>query len=132
MLPHHRAIIHEFQPYKRRHPEQDELAILRSFSDTDKHRVVNPVLISTRHFHLPGGVLDNVGVENFIVPTDKRLELGAEVFRVPLTSLRDPHMDVQGHSTPDIVLPQGDPIIKRLDDIAICVTGILTRIEPLF
>ena len=121
-----------FQPYKRCHPAEDALAILHCLSNRDKHRVINPVLISTTDFHLPGGALDNVGVENFIFPSDKRLEIGAEVFRVPLTSLREPDMEMQGHSTPDIVLLQGDPIIKRLDDVASRVTQILSRIEPLF
>jgi hypothetical protein len=91
VLPRHRAIIHEFQPYKGRYPANDELAILRSLSDTDKHRVINPVLISTDRFHLPGGIVEAVGVENFIVPTDMRLKLGAEVFRAPLSeSLPEP------------------------------------------
>jgi hypothetical protein len=133
VLPDHRAIIHEFQPYKRTYPKSDELAILQSLSNTDKHRVINPVLISTDKFLLPYGILDAVGVENFVVSTDKRLELGAEVFRAPLSPvLPEPHMDVEGHSTPDIVLPQGSSVIEGLDDIGRRVTEILRRFEPLF
>jgi len=102
-------------------------------SNTDKHRVINPVLISTERFHLPGGIVGAVGVENFVVPTDKRLELGTEVFRAPLAEfLSEPHMDVECHSTPDVVLPQGSPVIEGLNDIGRRVTEILTRFEPLF
>src|SRR5215212_10313315 len=123
--PCHRAIIHEFQPYKRTYPENDGLAILHSLSNKDKHRVINPVLISTDRFNLPAGIVDAVGIENFVIPTDKRLELDAEVFRAPLsTFLAEPYMDVEGHSTPDIVLLDGTPIIKGLDDIGRRVTSI--------
>jgi hypothetical protein len=133
VLPRHRAIIHEYQPYKRTYPENDELAILQLLSNTDKHRVINPVLISTDRFHLPQGIVDAVGIENFVGPTDKRLKFGAEVFRAPLSAyLAEPHVDVEGHSTPDIVLPQCTPIVKGLDNIGRRVTHILGRFEPLF
>lgn len=140
VLPRHRAIIEDSQPYKRWHGlTVHPLVRLNAFSNTDKHQVVNPVLGLTETFVVYDAVFNEVGGE--IVVTTFQTESGpierdAEVTRV---LVRPPSLQrnvkVAGDLTPLVCFPdlpgQAIDLTDALDQIAVSVTNIVRKFEPL-
>ena len=91
VLPRHRAIIEDRQPYKGWH----ELLIhpllrLSELSRTDKHRIINPVLALTDTFEIYNSTFEDVGGEILVASfrtNSGPMELGAEVTRVLVAPL---------------------------------------------
>jgi len=115
VLPPHRAIIEGLQPYRRRDPERDALAVLRTLSDRDKHRVITPVLVASRGPQFEKGVAEDFEFD--FRHASEHLEVGAEIVRAPLPPLADPHVEVTGNATPEVRFPKGKGVVSQLDDI---------------
>jgi len=134
VLPSHRAKIEGLQPYHAPDPAEDFLAILRDLSDTDKHRVVNEVLVFTRNFTLTGGAFDSIpatGVKAF--GKQHYLKVGTEVAHAAFPRDPDNEVEVAGYAALEIALPQNDEsVVRGLDFISAHVTNIVREFEQLF
>jgi hypothetical protein len=118
VLALHRAIIESLQPYRRREPKRDGLAILRVLSDRDKHRVITPVLVSTPGLHFEEGAAESVEIDAFdFTHATEHLEVGAEIGRAPPSPLADPHVEMTGSATPKVCFPKGEGVITQLNKI---------------
>ena len=117
--PADRADIEWAQPYYapnfptrfRRVPKLHTLATLHRFSNRDKHRMLNPLLVTTPFVTLKGGELDGVPYSavdfQYTRLRTKQLKVGTEVMRCRLPSYVDDEVEVAGYAAPDIRLPQG-------------------------
>jgi hypothetical protein len=114
IAPSDRTILDNAQPYKGTgNPKLHGLAIIQQLSNRDKHRVLNPILVSTRNFTLRGTELEGSGFNVFSVEftgVGKNLKIGAEVCRLVLPQPAKDEVDVAGYSTPDVRLPQRSDI----------------------
>jgi hypothetical protein len=89
VLPEHRAIIYEHQPFGSRHNfglhrEVHPFLQLRKLSNTDKHRTITPIAMLTDRFYLPDPFKDVRGkeIERQYLWDEQPAEPGAEVLRV--------------------------------------------------
>ena len=143
VVPRHRAIIEGHQPYKGWHGLMvHPLARLRELSNTDKHRIINPVLALTDTFVIYNSTFEDTGGEIVVASfrtNSGPLELGAEVTRV-LVAPPDLQRDVKvaGNLTPLVCFPDVKddrqytvPVSYALDRIAGSVAHIVRKFEPL-
>ena len=114
--PADRADIEWAQPYYapnfptrfRRVPKLHTLATLHRFSNRDKHRVLNPILIRTGNILFHGTPFEGVAPADIkATRLDKSLKVGTEVAQGLYPSHVDDEVEVAGYVTPDIRLPQG-------------------------
>jgi hypothetical protein len=126
----HWAIIDGAQPYQRTDlPKGRALRALRNLSNRDKHRVLNPLLLSTQVLRFTDA-LTVVPVGDALLA--KHLKVGAEVLREPLGPDVDAEVEVAGYITPDIRLPEGDfRIVYGVSLMMSTVEGIVNDIEAL-
>lgn len=126
----HWAVIENAQPYQRMDlPKGRALRALRELSNRDKHRVLNPLLLSTQllRFTDPATVVPVGDVQ-----LAKRLEVGTEIVRMPLSADADAEVEVAGYVTPDIRLPEGDfRIMYGVNLMIATVEGVVNDIEAL-
>jgi hypothetical protein len=111
----HWAIIDSAQPYNGADPPRAALRTLRNLSNRDKHRALNPLLLRTTMIQLYDHTLAAQATTDFHFPDstqralgDRYLEVGTEVMRVGLPRDVDAEMEVAGHITPAIQLPEMD------------------------
>jgi len=110
VAPSDRTILGSAQPYNGAgNPKLHGLAIIHQLSNRDKHRVLSPILVSTRTFTLRDTELEGSGFSIFSVDftgVGKNLKIGTEVCRMVLPPPAKDEVDVAGYSTPDVRLPQ--------------------------
>ncbi len=134
VLPHHRAIIDNSQPYKGWHGLSiHPLLRLNKLSNTDKHRVINPVLALTDTFVIYDSTFSDVGGE-IVIPSFKTeaglVEHGTEVTRVLVRpSNIQRNVKVAGDLSPLVCLPdltgQAINLTDALDEITASVRHIV-------
>jgi hypothetical protein len=94
------ALIEGVQPHKRPDPSTRPLAVLADLSNTDKHRLILAIVLTVvlAPEQMPRFVPHSLKVLGQMrVTYDRRLEPGAEIFRVPVrVTGSDPHMEVHG------------------------------------
>ena len=96
-------------------PPRAALRTLRELSNQDKHRALNPLLLRTTLVHLYDETLAAQATTDFEFPDsrkralgDRYLKVGTEVMRVGLPSEVDAEMEMAGHITPQVQLPEMD------------------------
>jgi hypothetical protein len=77
LLPDHRAIIENVQPYHAPHPDSDLLAILKRLSNQDKHRLLVTLVSSSEVTY----VAENNAVVSFTYSNEGPLEDGTPIAR---------------------------------------------------
>lgn len=142
MIPRHRAIIEGHQPYKGWHGlTVHPFARLCELSNTDKHRIINPVLALTDTFVIYDSTFEHEGGEIVLASfrTDGGpIELGAEVTRVlvgPPSLQRN--VKVAGDLTPLVCFPDVEDdgqyavaVTDTLDRIAGSAANVIRKFEP--
>ena len=106
---------------------------MRGLSNRDKHRVLNPPLLTTHliEFHDPA-LMRRATAEMWYPPPLHRLEVGTEIARAPFPPDVDAEMEVAGYVAPDIRFPEGDfRIMYGVDLMTATVEGIVNDIEAL-
>ena len=149
VLPEHRAIIYEHQPFGSRynfgHAEVHPFTRLQILSNIDKHRTITPIAMLTTRFHLPDPFKD-VGGEvikrQYTAFDCEPAEPGVEVMRVKvwLPSIRRNLSDAGWVSpTPSFqdVLSNGMTYIRSVDielmmQIGFQVGAVIDEFERLF
>jgi hypothetical protein len=133
------AELRDLQPYKRKDPQRDPLAILNRLSNEDKHRLLVPTFAAT----VPGSTgmignrelrdVDPVPSGNFDLPAGPLLEDAplAEVdFRI---TGPDPHVEVEPHFPIDIAFRDGGPVVTILRAIGGYVSSeVFNRFQRFF
>jgi hypothetical protein len=124
IAPSDRTMLNNAQPYKGPgNPKLHGLAIIQQLSNRDKHRVLNPILVSTTNFTVRGTELEGSGFNIFSVEftgVGKNLKIGAEVCRLVLPQPAKDKVDVAGYSTPDVRLPQRSDI-SLMDGVGVMI-----------
>lgn len=126
VLPEHRAIIYEHQPFGSRfdfsHGTVHPFIKLRELSNTDKHRTITPIAMLTNRFYLPDPFKDaRIKEMDRQYPwDDQSAEPGAEVMRVkvwPPTIRRNLANAGYVSPTPSFqdVLPDGITYTRSVD-----------------
>lgn len=160
VTPAHRTILERYQPYNRinshnfwlsdrvfsdryGHPFFD----LQTFDDLDKHQLLNTTLIPTRamifdqqpymDMPIPGPLGGwTIGLEisqrmNALHHAPKPLELGAELFRVPLPrGMVQPDLDVAGDFNQEVVVEDGRLVQVVLNRAAALVVELVREFDP--
>ncbi len=109
--PADQTIIERVQSYNGSgNPKLVGLMVLERLSNQDKHRVLNPILLSTRNVTFKDSALENsrvTGIDAMSIRL-RGLKVGAEFMRgiVPM-EFRD-KIEVAGYVIPNAKLPQGD------------------------
>lgn len=139
--PADRADIEWAQPYYapnfpttfRHIPALHALAVLQRLSNRDKHRMLNPTLVSTEFITFKGGDLDGIPWSEVAFEYSPRLgkqnlKVGAEVMRLDLPSYVDDEVEVAAYAAPGIRLPQGRySLIHGIDLMTNTVEGVVER-----
>jgi len=145
VAPNHRAIIEGFQPY---HPTEENtavgvyfhpLAMLRGLSNTDKHRILTPVLIPSTRFSIDGPVawLENLVIDYVARHTQGELKVEAMVPGLVLARFHPPAGTVPaapqpvGHASPTLAFEDGRPVVDVLDKIGGAVERVISTFEAL-
>jgi hypothetical protein len=139
----HRAIIERFQPYRRLHGggfrtiRDHPLTMLKQFSDTDKHRIFNTVVMPTKDIRSASRfsiMMYLAGVFGRTTVSVGFIELGTELVRTKVPNrIFHADMKVAGHIVPEIAFPQKGaviPVVEALDQIGAMVTGIVRAFKP--
>ncbi|MBV9453624.1 MAG: hypothetical protein JOZ19_05820 [Rubrobacter sp.] len=105
------------QPYSGMgNPKLHGLAVLHQLSNRDKHRALNPMLVSTSYITWHGTVLEAPGARELdweFMASGKNLKVGTELMKARLPSDVDDEVEVAGYAFPNIKLPQGNADILR-------------------
>jgi len=128
------AVIESAQPYQGPHSAGRTFGVLRDLSNRDKHQVLNPPLLTTTAFSLYGNRIPfNRVTRGMRTPKpSERLEVGAEIVRMPFPPDVDAEVEMAGHGSPDVRLPELDIAIMRGVDKMIYVVKLIvgdTRAE---
>lgn len=142
--PVHRKVIERFQPYNRIAegisigPYFHSFAVLRDLSNTDKHRLLNPIMIP------PTSLGPSVSGESFLLfivaametsGTPMKfapIELGTEVARAELLDgISVPEKETVGYIQPVISFLEGWPVNHVINRIAALTDSILNELKPL-
>ena len=109
------AVIDDAQLYGGSDPPHLALKALRELSNRDKHRTLNPLLLRTTFVEFDDRVVATRATTDFDFPNstqralgDRYLKIGAEIVRVGLPEEVDPQVEVAGHITPGVQLPEWD------------------------
>jgi hypothetical protein len=115
------AVIDRAQPYHGAHHPCRAIKALRDLSNRDKHRVLNPPLLTTTAITFDTDKIPmSRATGGLRVPRPpKRLEIGTEVVRVPFSPDVDAEVEMAGHVSPDVRLPELDTGIIRGVDMMI-------------
>jgi len=157
IAPEHRTIIEGLQPYHGLAGRPDswsgpyihQLALLRNLSDTDKHRMLTPILAVpwSSEFFSPAGddnlsMIINQGLNQHVksLMSGQPLHLGGDHLKVGTIILRatiperilEHEVDMAGYVTSMIHLADGRPLVPTLDRLADFVVYVLRQFEPLF
>ncbi len=145
VAPNHRDVIEGFQPY---HPMEENIAVgpyfhplamLRDLSNTDKHRILTPVLIASTHFGMDRPVEWIVNLVMDYVARYIRGELKAEAMVPELVLARFPPPagtapaapQRVGHALPMVAFEDGRTVVDVLDKIARAVEHVISTFGSL-
>jgi hypothetical protein len=127
--PGDQAIIDEAQPYKSwRGCKVATLSVLEQRSNRDKHKVFNPLYVSTTFITVEGSELEGRGVFDIayeVFREGESLKVGTEIVRCKLAPDIDAKVEVADYAAPDIKLPQWNSrltagtveIIRTVEDL---------------
>jgi hypothetical protein len=127
--PGDQAMIDEAQPYKSwRGCKLATLSVLEQLSNRDKHRVFNPLYVSTAFITVEGSELEGRGVFDIdyeVFREAESLKVGIEIVRCKVAPDIDAKVEVAGYAAPDIKLPQWNSrltagtteIIRTVEDL---------------
>jgi len=119
--PSDQTLLDRAQPYNGLDdPKLHGLTILEELSNRDKHQTLNPSLVVTNRGGVPDTQTNVAGFDIFrfwFTGAGESLEIGTEVFQTRIVGTVDAEVEVAGHATPDIRLPQRPdfPLINGLD-----------------
>jgi hypothetical protein len=114
------ALIDSAQPYNGSHHPSRAIKALRDLSNRDKHQVLNPPLLTSMVVSFADTVPTHRATAPLRVPDPpKRLEVGAEVVRMPFPPDVDAEVEMAGYVFPTVRLPEMDTTLIRGVDIMI-------------
>lgn len=106
------TILDRTQPYSSRgNPKLYGLAVIQQLSNRDKHRAINPMLVSTDYFTVKGTPLEGKGIFDIDwieTRPGQRLKVGTDFMRFKAPPDVDDEVEVAGYAAPDVRLPQGN------------------------
>lgn len=114
-------------------PALHALAVLQRLSNRDKHRMLNPILVSTSFITFKGGELDGVPWSEVAFDYSPRLgrqnlKIGTELMRCDLPSYVNNEVEVAAYAAPDVRLPQGRySLIHGIDLMTNAVERVIDR-----
>lgn len=114
-------------------PALHALAVLKRLSNRDKHRMLNPILVSTGFVTFKGGDLDgmrwSVVSFRYSPPLGKKsLKVGTELMKCDLPSNVDDEVEVAAYAAPDVRLPQGRySLVHGIDLMTTSVQRVVER-----
>ncbi|MDP8971875.1 MAG: hypothetical protein M3N45_01575 [Actinomycetota bacterium] len=124
------AVIDSAQPYHGAHFPSRAIKALRDLSNRDKHRVLNPPLLTTMGINFSDAVPAHRGGELVIPDPPERLKADTEIVRVPFPPDVDAEMEMAGYVFPGIRLPEWDEsIMFGVDSMKGAVKLIVFNIE---
>jgi hypothetical protein len=142
--PSYHAIIERFQPYNRIAEGLSigggyfhSFRLLRDLNDTDKHRLLTPVLFpirgvgGTEECHL----IFNLGIQQDpqLMFKSRPIKLGAEVIGAILPrGVTIPDMEMAGYVAITIALPEGWAVQHVVERIAALTIKVIREFEPIF
>lgn len=134
ILPKHRALVEECQPYKR--SGLNPLSVLNELSRYDKHRRISVLSAANKDFKIVGRVRHFV-VERTETPRPQRafaLKPGTELTRIfgRRTNKREPEMDMRFEGTMSIVFENNLWVLEVLKRVENRIGDILANFELLF
>jgi len=99
----HRNLVEHFQPYNRG-GDASPLEQLRDLSNTDKHRVINPMLVTPTLVGIDF-TASNCTVEEVTPLSGYALQVGTAFARIRVPpECTDPRVQMSGHLIPDVML----------------------------
>lgn len=108
------------QPYRRSNPSAHPLAMLKWLSNTDKHQVINPVLLLPHEMQFwpisvtGGGILTRWEV----LPQQGALKVGTKVVEMRIEPPgAKAHVKMGGYVVPKVAFTNGYDVIRVLDGI---------------
>lgn len=128
------GVIRENQPYHRGdYAHQDPLAILADLSNTDKHRIINPVQVAVE---INTEAIERVLAENvtllpshpFVTPTGSLLKPRQTVVRLQLGDVPPPQMQAEAETSADVALTGGALVIPALNQMGIRAEGVIRHL----
>jgi hypothetical protein len=137
--PNHRAVIKSLQAHKRPPPDPPSvphpLLLLRDLDDTDKHRLLNVMMLAGSNLRNPEPIALTIALTQHVTPepyvfTPVRIEFGAEIFHAPIDFGPDTQhidMDMVAYVAPEIALEQGWEVIMTLDWLGASVMKTITK-----
>ena len=128
----HWVIIEWAQPYEGPYEPHRAIRALRNLSNRDKHRVLNPLLLTSTLVDFTDKVPVHRATGEMVFRQFERLEVGAEVVRMPFPSDVDAEMKMAGYVIPNVRFPEWDTSIHTgVDGMIFAVELIVGRIETL-
>jgi hypothetical protein len=131
-----RTVLERFQPY---HAGNEGLGLLRELSDSDKHRLAAPVLMSPTkiaNFDPAFAWIVNEHVrhswQRMGAIVSKPVKLGAELYWAPIPpgQLAISKMDMTSYVLPDVAFPEWGAVLPAIDGMAAKVLELLSEFDP--
>jgi hypothetical protein len=128
VLPVHRDLMHDVQPYQAGY---GALGTLDELSRQDKHRAIHPTYLIDDDFTLEPEAVRDCKILRVIYAPVGPLEDGGELARIQGEST-GPESEVNGHAnlTCHIALSDGTALQHLLDDMGKAVGRVLSEFEP--